>query len=235
MKCLGPSCIVMIAAFGAVGCSSMSSTYLGNPSEGQQVTGMPVVLERPRYLRVTVKEIDRQLVTVRVGQRRPNSDTGVSNPGPPPLPGTQPAGGTPTSGAITSAEVHQVVVGEITTGTVIEYENISVGEVYALDFKRPAAGTAEFEVDFADSKQYPSKIKAKSEDKTIEEIRETLGTVLEAIADGATPTSGTLGDDVFDSGMVAQSVEVATRVLKVYIYDLDQLGSNNYKPVQIYP
>jgi hypothetical protein len=111
---------------------------------------MPVVVQRPKYLKVTHKKVTYLPVAKK----------------------TVAAGGGSATAEVTT-------LGSERTETQIETEVVSVGEVYALDLKRPAAGNTEYAVEFESNSQYPKKVGAKIEDKTIETAANALGSLLE--------------------------------------------------------
>jgi len=204
---------VLLVSASLAGCSSLSATYLGNPKPGQVVDGMPVVVERPRYMRVTISNVTTQLVLEKAHQpQAPQNDDGFSPP----------AGGATASSMVAESEV--------STYLDVTYDMLSVGEVYAIDFKRPASGTGEFSFEFEPGKQYPKKLTGKMEDKTIKDLADAIGSIAEKVA-GLKPTSQ--GASELPPG--AALIEISRSVSEVWIYDLDRLGDPNYHPVQIFP
>ena len=141
------SVVALVAGAGIVlgGCSSLSSTYVGHAAQGEKFQGMPIVVKRPKYLKVTYK-----VVTYATFADKSGSNT---------------------------AEVEMVANSERTVQE-IETEVVEVGEVYAVDVKRPAAGTADYALEFEPGSQYPKKVGAKIEDKTIESIGATVGELI---------------------------------------------------------
>jgi len=111
----------------------------------------------------------------------------------------------------------------------VEYEVVSVGEVFFVDVRRPAAGTADFSLEFDAGKQYPKKITAKTEDKTIEAAGSAIGSLIDNAAKVFKPTSSVL---TLPSG--ASTVDVATRVKRISLYDLDRLSDPTYTPVVLF-
>jgi len=211
------------------GCSSMSSTFTKNPRDGGTYDGFPIVVNRPRFMRVTVREITSKLVE--------NSGQAAAPAGPAkPAEGMGDlAGGGGAGGGGAAAKPSAASTGRLLEGTFtsikVDYEVLSVGEVYTVDFRRPAAGTAEFGMDFKDGAQYPSKITYKADDKTIKELSDAVGNLAEKVMKGLSPTSGSTTIN-FPDGVT--SVEIASTVLSVEMYDLDQLGTPNYRPAVIF-
>ncbi|CAN7773226.1 hypothetical protein LJR175_007629 [Variovorax sp. LjRoot175] len=143
------------------GCSSLSSTYVGETAASSKFEGMPIVVQRPKYLKVVFKKVTYRLLVDRTAQR----------------------------GNDTTSEVLQmgtdIVVNEVST------EVLSVGEVYALDLKRPLSGTTEYAVEFDPNAQYPKKVGAKIDDQSVAALADALKkvgeTTFKAASAGATP------------------------------------------------
>ena len=195
-----------------VGCSSLSSTFVKDPQNGDTITGMPIVVERPRFLRVTEIEVKSQLVL----------ETATRS-----MPANRGGDGVMASSPV-SASSMMTTSGPVESHTIVEFETVTVGEVYAVDFKRPGAGTAEFTFEFADGSQYPSKVSGETEDKTIETFATAIGTIAEKVV-GLNPTSG---QTVLPSG--AERVEVSRDVVRVTLFDLDRLGTNGYEGFELF-
>lgn len=213
--------IGLAAAAAVAGCSSMSSTFTKNPKDGGTYDGFPIVVNRPRFMRVTVREITSKLVE--------NSGQAAA-----PAAGVKPAEGMgELAGGV--AKPSAASTGKLLEGTFksikVDYELVSVGEVYTVDFRRPAAGTAEFGMDFKDGAQFPTKITYKADDKTIKELSDAVGNLAEKVMKGLSPTSGSTTIN-FPDGVT--SVEIASTVLSVEMYDLDQVGTPNYRPAVIF-
>jgi len=145
-------CSVFVVAVG--GCSSMSSTYVGSAKPGDRFEGMPIVINRPKFLKVTFKT-----VTVAPFATR-----------------------TIESGA-NSTEKRMEQLGEPMDVSEVQTEVLAVGEVYTLDLKRPAAGTTDYSIEFEPNAQYPKKIGAKIDDQTIEKVGSTIGEVLKKVGE----------------------------------------------------
>ena len=133
-----------LATVALAGCSSLSSTYVGDASPGAKFEGMPIVVQRPKYMKVTVKDVIYGVLA----NRTSTNDNGAS---------------------LATVDI----LGQQTFREVL-IDLVSVGEVYALDLKRPAAGTTEYAVEFETNSQYPKKVGAKIEDKTIAELSDAL-------------------------------------------------------------
>lgn len=206
--------VIMVAGAVLAGCSSLQSTVVRNPENGFKGDGLPIVVERPRYLRVTEKEIDKVLVLSNTKSKPTDKSPGVE------------------TGTVESSATGSVIVtsqDKIYTTTTVEYEVVSVGEVFFVDVRRPAAGTADFSLEFDAGKQYPKKITAKTEDKTIEAAGSAIGSLIDNAAKVFKPTSGVL---TLPSG--ASTVDVATRVKRISLYDLDRLSDPTYTPVVLF-
>lgn len=213
--------MVLMSIATACGCSSMRSTYIGNPSNGDTADGIPIVVERPRYLRVTEREVQYTLVgNALAPQEQPPSHV------------PEPAGN-PNRTAPGSVKGHSTVL-QNHSGLVIDYEVITVGEVYTVDFRRPGAGKGEFTMEFPDGGQYPKKIVGKSEDETIKQVGESLAQLVEKGVKGLLPTSGELAAAMREAGFQVSVVETTKRVVRVRLYDLDQLTRPGYQPMVLY-
>lgn len=176
-------CVATVAVLG--GCSSMSTTYVGEAKPGAKFEGMPIVVQRPKYLKVTHKRVTFL-----------------------PVSSTRVATGANAPSAVTP-------LGAARTEIQIETEVVSVGEVYALDLKRPAAGTTEYGVEFDSNAQYPKKVGAKIEDKTIEAATNALVSILDKVAPGlrAAPLP--------EPQVPAQALKISETVVRIELRSLD--------------
>ncbi len=177
---------VGVIAVGAMtGCSSLKSTYVGGADKGDDFDGMPIVVQRPKYLKVTHKEVTYAVYGMRTSE---------------------------AEGAPSVAE--WVMLGPERTVEEVEIETVSVGEVYAVDFKRPAAGTADYTIEFDPGTQYPKKLGAKIDDKTITEIGNTVGNLLQKTVEAFKLAS---------SGQAGQTEvrRVAERITRIELRSLD--------------
>jgi hypothetical protein len=173
-------------------CASLEAHYVGNPSPGQHIGGVPIVVERPRWFKVTYK-------TVTYGQVTTNEKI---------MP----------DGKNIQEEVR---VTQLPAVEEIIFDTVTVGEIYALDLKRPAAGSTDYEIEFADGRSYPKRIKGKVEDKTIQEMRETIDKLLQQIpkAVAGVPTAGEL------PSAEVRTVKLAESVKRIELYDIANLKS----------
>jgi hypothetical protein len=98
----------------------------------------------------------------------------------------------------------------------VEFEVVSVPEVYALDVKRPMAGTAEWDIQFPDGKQYPKEIKNKVEDKTISDTAAAVEKLAAAAGKAAKAQ---------DSGgsSTVQSVSLGESIDRIEFYDVNHV------------
>jgi hypothetical protein len=185
--------------------------------------GFPIVLQRPRYLRVTERQVtDRVVVSSRTSGLSDGGGDTIATPGT-----SRPAAPTPTS--IASA----VVESKDYSSREISYEVVPVSEVFLVDIRRPAAGTADFAIDFEAGQSYPKRVAAKTEDKTIEAAGSALGAMLEKVGKVFKPTSGEKELPALPSG--ASTVRVSSTVVHVWLYDMDRLGEPGYVPLQLFP
>lgn len=225
--------IGLAAAVAVSGCSSMSSTYTKDPADGNKYDGFPVVVNRPRYLKVTTRKVTSRLVensgqTSGGGTSKPAegmADLGAAGAG---SGGGGVGGGAKPPAASNSGRLLDQQFESIK----MDYEVISVGEVYTVDFKRPAAGTAEFGMEFEKGTQFPTKISYKADDKTIKELSDAIGNLAEKVIKGISPTSGSTTIN-FPEGVTV--VEVASSVVSVQVFDLDQMNDSGYVPLTLFP
>jgi hypothetical protein len=134
------------------GCGSITSELITpeQARKGEQYDGMPIVVQRPRFLKVTTKKVCYALVT------------------------TDRVKPTPDSPEVMTSKVgtHVEWVTEVST------EPVSVGEVYAVDLVRPMSGTAKNGIEFAPGSQYPSKLNTDVEDKSVTAVGDLIGDLL---------------------------------------------------------
>jgi len=103
------------------------------------------------------------------------------------------------------------------SGNVIDAEVLSQtpillgeAELFALDLKRPAAGSIEYELNLAN--QYPTKISGKVTDLTIQTISQAIQDIMKTAKDmGMNAPAG--------GGVAAMAVPVMTRV-RFYVFSL---------------
>ena len=108
----GAIVLIVVAAAGA-GCRSFRSRRVSSPRDGREIGGVPVVVQVPRYLKVTYKTAD---YVVAAKSTAPETEAGLK----------------PTSWQVLGWDRRPEVTTEI----------VSVGELYAVDVDRPFAGTA---------------------------------------------------------------------------------------------
>jgi hypothetical protein len=204
-------------------CTSVTSRYVGTPRDGQSTGGFPIVVQRPRYLKVTYKMVTRGVVVsqavaaprdpadpARSGETTPTRlDLGTT----PPAPGAASGGDlirTPGSAvAVTSTSIQRLDPVEE-----VETETVTVGETFCVDFKRPAAGTAEYGMEFESGQQYPKAMHGKVEDKTITEAASAIGDILDKVMKGLKPTAGQA------PSATAQTVVLNSEIIRIEYYDL---------------
>jgi len=156
---------------------------------------MPIVVQRPKYLKVTTKEVTYAVLA----NRTSTDDKGRA-----------------------LAAVEQLGA----TSKVIEVstEVVSVGEVYALDLKRPASGTTEYAVEFEANSQYPKKVGAKIEDQTIGAVGDALKKVAEVFKPASSGTGAKSAD--------ADVTRIAESIVRI---ELRSLADPNATVVVLYP
>jgi len=176
-------CVLAVAVSG--GCSSLSTTYVGEAQPGAKFDGMPVVVQRPKYLKVTHKKVTYLPVAKK------------------------------TAAAAGSATADVTTLGPERTEIQIETEIVSVGEVYTLDLKRPVAGTTEYAVEFEANSQYPKKVGAKIEDKTVEAAADALGSLLEKGVQVFKPAAAPAPD------VPVEALKISETVVRIELRSLD--------------
>lgn len=223
MRALLGSAFLGFVLMAAAGCSSMHATSVQGGVPRASGDGFPIVLQRPRYLRVTEKQVvDRVVVSSRPSSVGDGGGDTIVTPG-----SAQPAprASTATPTAVVEAKDY--------SSREISYEIVPVSEVFLVDIKRPAAGTAEFAIEFEAGQSYPKRVAAKTEDKTIEAAGSAVGSMLEKVSKAFKPTSDDKPLPPLPSG--ASTVRVASTVVHVWLYDMDRLGEPGYLPLQLYP
>lgn len=187
----------------AAGCNSIEGRYVDpqRVAHGESVGGAPIVIERPRWLKVvhtavstttfgfssTVSETDGLTTTVREAKQ---IGTSVENR--------------------------------------IESELVPFAEVYALDFRRPLAGTADNSIEYADASGHPKKLASKVDDQTLKTVVENLSGIKDFL--------GISGTDDRSSAAPSEShfnVEAKT-IVRVELYDLFDLAAGRYRPVKVF-
>src|SRR5262245_49273633 len=185
-----PVSLLLAAAPVLGGCSSISGRYVGNPSHGESVGGLPISIDRGRFLKVTystatygVLTAKKTVVTEGVGDNQKETITQDSEIG----------------GTYERSEVHTEVV--------------RVPEIYAIDVARPFAGSIDYEIEMAPGLAYPSRLKGKVEDKTLEILRDALAQVLDHLkAAAGAPTAGKVPEE-------AQTVRLKETTDRVEVRD----------------
>lgn len=212
----------------STGCSSLESTFVENPTHDQTFKGMPMVIERPRYMKVTVFEVASQLLieksTSSPKTQQPAEDAAAEEGG---------VGGALGNNNTTITNTSQFIpYGDVINSYEVKIEPITVGEVYTVDLKRPAAGTAKYEMEFAEGKYYPTKLKGEVDDKTLAQVSDFVSSIIDK-ALGLTPTSGANGKTrQLPTGV--EVVELRRSVNRIIIYDLDKMNDANYRPTVVF-
>jgi hypothetical protein len=167
------------AVVASAACSSIEGRYIGAPEHGDDVGGLPIVVERTRWLKVTYKDVTYVLLAQKAAG----------------------AEGAPME-VLKEIEVREVSV-----------EPVKSEELYAIDLMRPAAGKIDYDLEFAEGKAYPKRIKGTVEDKTIETVAGALDDLLARI-DGA----GEKLDSMIPEGV--STVKLGETVAKIEFYDV---------------
>ncbi len=212
----------VVATMTLAGCESFESTYVGSPSSGTSFTGVPVVVDRPRFIKVVDKTTSYALV---------KTDTTVSVK-------TIPATATPAASGRpiaptddkteTTTDSTVADTGKRETLTEVSFELVSVPELFTVDIKRPAAGTAKNSIEFDDGKQFPKKYSSDVDDKTIDAVGDLVGKLADAAKKFVTASSR--GGGQFESVKIGETV---TRIRLYRIQDfLSASGdTSSIKPV----
>lgn len=160
-RVLAGAVVVAIAA-GAAGCRSFRGRKVGDPRPGQDIGGVPVVVQVPRYLKVTYKTADYVIAAKSTGVEREDGTKG-------------------TSWQVLAYDRRP----EVTT------EVVAVGELYALDVDRPFAGTAKNKIEFHEGQQFPKLVANDVDDKSVSEIVAGLDKLVGPLTSAAArPTAG---------------------------------------------
>ncbi len=184
------------------GCESFETTYVGAPQPGARFSGVPVVVDRPQFVKVSEKTVRYALVGKELARDTEPEPTPTTDPatGLPVAPSTAP--GVRTNSKPLSLGEHSV--SEIT------FELVSVPELYAVDIKRPANGTAKNSIEFEPGQQFPKKYSLEVEDKTIGAVGDLVAKLAEA-AKTFKPASGGEGSET-------EAVRLGETVTRVRIY-----------------
>jgi hypothetical protein len=189
-----PVSLLLAATCVLAGCSSISGRFVGSPRHGESVGGLPISIDRGRFLKVTystatygVLTAKKTVVTEGVGDNQKETITQDTQVG----------------GTYERAEVHTEIV--------------RVPEIYAIDVARPFAGSIDYEIEFAQDLAYPSRLKGKVEDKTLEILRDALANALDHLkAAAGAPTAGKAAEE-------AQVVRLKETIDRVEIRDIATL------------
>jgi hypothetical protein len=167
----------------------MTSRFIGvggDLSTSKKISGMPIMVDRPKWLKATYK-------TTRVALMAPGK-----------------------------AEENQAATFTVLRETGIQkvdFDVVSVAEAYALDLKRPMAGTADWDIQFPEGKQYPKEVKNKVEDKSVAEVAAALEKVAASAAKIAMPAKPQSSDDE----NAIRTVTLGETVDRVEFFDIDNI------------
>lgn len=117
-------------------------------------------------------------------------------------------------------------IGEIVEST-LSAQPVLVGpaEVYAIDPKRPAAGTIDYELELEN--QYPKRVKGALTDQTIEQLRELAKQLAETALQAAGLPAGAVAKQ---SGATRLEKEVVSSKVSLVLIDL-RTGGVEIKPL----
>lgn len=130
-------------------CRSIEGRYVDPAAlrHGADIGGAPVIVERPRWLKVTHKSQELALVSQKT------TGTGAEK--------------------VISNEVLTTGIGRMTR-SVVETEIVSMGEMYALDFLRPLSGSSDHALEYLDGQSHPKSLKQKVDDTTLKDVLTNL-------------------------------------------------------------
>jgi hypothetical protein len=200
------SLLLVGAALTLSGCSAISGHRVIDPANGEDVHGLPIVVQRPRYLKVTYKEVDYGFLLTSMP---PAGAKPAAAPGAAPGAGETPA---PAPGAGMTQTIQSA-----RTSVEVQIDTIDVGEVYAIDIKRPFSGSADLGIEFDPGKQYPKNVRSKVDDNTLKTMSDAIGNILSKFVKGV----GTEGV----APPAANEVVLSSRIVKIEVYDLDHLNA----------
>ena len=215
--------VVVVAAL--PGCRSVRGRYVDPQAvrHGEDVGGAPVVVERPRYLKVTFKKTTRAVSALET----------LTTTGEPALPSAD-DGGTPPKA--TTADRATATVRELGKHEVdeIETEVVSVGEVYAIDLMRPFSGTADHSLEMMDASGHLKSLHAKVDDQTFKDVLTNLPDIQSFIKGFSAKTETTRAAEATSKADV-KAVPIGTRVVQIQIFDLQDVARGVYRPVMVLP
>jgi hypothetical protein len=155
------------------GCASMSAQKItldgnGKVTQLKKVRGLPITVQQPKYAVFLVEE------TVTETFRLVAQPVAVISDGEGDGPNSQPEGTLATTNYIRGESK-----GKRTDRKLLNENPILMGEtqMFALDLKRPAAGTIDYSVELQN--QYPSKITGNLEDKTIDSVSAAISKLVD--------------------------------------------------------
>ncbi len=159
-------------------CRSIEGHYVGSPETGDDVGGLPIVVERTRWLKATHKEVTYAFLDSAAKEARPDK------------------------------RVKEISV-----------EPVKAEEVYAIDVKRPMAGTIDYDLQFPDGKAYPKQVKGRVEDKTVEQMTTLVEKLLQQL--GPPRAAGVQPPPPPPSGITV--MRMGESITKIEFYDIEQL------------
>jgi hypothetical protein len=188
------------------GCTSVESRYIGSPGHLEEVGGMPIVVQRPRWLKLTYREV---VYGTRTAVRTQARSAPAMDGGP-----IGPDGWEDVDEGATPVEYRRWA-----PVVKIDAEVVKVGEAYALDFKRPLFGEITGDVTFPTKQeaskpedyQYPTKVGATVDDQSLKKLNELVPDVAKKLIGVSVSAAPTPSEDV---------AELSSKVLCVELYDL---------------
>ena len=156
--------VLMVVAAAGSGCRSFRSRRVSSPRDGREIGGVPVVVQVPRYLKVTYKTAD---YVVAAKSTAPETEAGLK----------------PTSWQVLGWDRRPEVTTEI----------VSVGELYAVDVDRPFAGTAKNKLEFQDGTHALKSVANDVDDQTFAQATTALEKLVVPFVPGG-PAKAQAGD-----------------------------------------
>ncbi len=197
----------LVAGAGLAGCQGFESTYVGNAASGTEFNGVPIVVQRAKLVKVVNKKTTYALVKTDTQETTRTTPTA-------PAPSTN---GRPVAPADEASEnTSRTTVAESGARETLEevsIELVTVPEVFTVDIKRPAAGTATNYIEFEPGQQFPKKYSMDVEDKTIDAVGDLVGKLADAAKKFVTASARGAGQ--------VQSVKVGETVTRIRLYRIE--------------
>lgn len=215
--------VVVVAAL--PGCRSVKGRYVDPQAlrHGEDVGGAPVVVERPRYLKVTFKRTTMAVYALESVTAKATT----------PLPAEDDGGKPPKAGPSVTSTVRQIETHDVDE---ISTDIVNVGEVYAIDLMRPFSGTADHSLEMMDASGHLKSLHAKVDDQTFKDVLTNLPDIQTFIKGfGGKKDGAATADTTTKAEADVKVVPIGTRVLQIQIFDLQDIARGVYRPVMVLP